>query len=39
MTDIKSLAHTIHAQVQDGELVSARRLLPRERPYPVNHGA
>ncbi|MFE2815471.1 DUF4291 domain-containing protein [Streptomyces nigra] len=35
ITDITSLAHTIHAHVQDGDLETARQLLPRESPYPV----
>ncbi|MDF6040981.1 DUF4291 domain-containing protein [Streptomyces sp. JH14] len=38
ITDITSLAHTVHAHVQDGGLDAARQLLPRERPYPVNEG-
>jgi hypothetical protein len=39
ITDITSLARTIHGQVRDGDLDAARQLLPRERPYPVNEGA
>lgn len=39
ITDITSLAHTIHAHVQAGDLDAARQLLPRERPYPVKEGA
>lgn len=39
ITDVTSLAHTIHAHVRDGDLNAARQLLPRERPYPVNDGA
>jgi hypothetical protein len=38
ITDITPLAQTIHAHVQDGDLDAARRLLPRERLYPVNEG-
>ena len=38
ITDITSLAHTIHAHVQDGDLETARQLLPRESPYPVAEG-
>jgi hypothetical protein len=34
LTDVTALAHAIHAHVQDGDLDAARRLLPRERPYP-----
>jgi len=38
ITDVTELAHTIHAQVRDGALEAARRLLPAERPYPVADG-
>ncbi|MFG2791739.1 DUF4291 domain-containing protein [Streptomyces sp. NPDC048419] len=38
ITDVTPLAHTVHAQVRDGDLDAARRLLPEERPYPVNEG-
>lgn len=38
ITDVTSLARTIHAHVRDGDLDAARRLLPRERPYPVSDG-
>ncbi|WP_435887639.1 DUF4291 family protein [Streptomyces nigra] len=38
ITDITSLAHTIHAHVQDGDLDTARQLLPRESPYLVAEG-
>ncbi|MFC7908826.1 DUF4291 domain-containing protein [Streptomyces nigra] len=38
ITDITSLAHTIHAHVQDGDLQTARQLLPNEWPYPVAEG-
>jgi hypothetical protein len=33
--DVTPLAHEIHAMVKHGELDSATRLLPEERPYPV----
>ncbi|WNM29854.1 DUF4291 domain-containing protein [Streptomyces sp. Li-HN-5-11] len=33
--DVTPLAHEIHALVNGGELDSATRLLPQERPYPV----
>jgi hypothetical protein len=33
--DVTPLAHEIHALVKGGELDSATRLLPEERPYPV----
>ncbi|MEW1867520.1 DUF4291 domain-containing protein [Streptomyces caelestis] len=36
MADVTPLARMIHAHVRDGELDVARRLLPRERPYPVS---
>ncbi|MFC9062541.1 hypothetical protein ACFTXB_31580 [Streptomyces sp. NPDC057074] len=29
------LAHEVHAHVRDGDLDTARRLLPEERPYPA----
>ncbi|MFF1304024.1 DUF4291 domain-containing protein [Streptomyces sp. NPDC058307] len=32
---VTPLAHEIHAMVRGGELDSATRLLPEERPYPV----
>ncbi|MFJ6926794.1 DUF4291 domain-containing protein [Streptomyces nigra] len=38
ITDITSLAQTIHAHVQDGDLETARQLLPNEGPYPVAEG-
>jgi len=38
ITDVTSLAHTVHAHVQDGDLDAARRLLPDERPYPVDEA-
>ncbi|MEU6064966.1 MULTISPECIES: DUF4291 domain-containing protein [Streptomyces] len=38
ITDITSLAHTIHAHARDGDLDAARQLLPLERHYPVNEG-
>ncbi|MFE9449387.1 DUF4291 domain-containing protein [Streptomyces sp. NPDC006739] len=36
--DVTPLAHEIHALVNGGDLGSAARLLPRERPYPVEDG-
>ncbi|MFE5794241.1 DUF4291 domain-containing protein [Streptomyces sp. NPDC056503] len=39
LTDVTPLARVIHGHVQDGELDAARRLLPRERPYPVGDEA
>lgn len=33
--DVTPLAHEIHGLAGDGDLDSAARLLPRERPYPV----
>lgn len=33
--DVTPLAHEIHALVRSGDLDSATRLLPQERPYPV----
>ncbi|WP_326720972.1 DUF4291 domain-containing protein [Streptomyces sp. NBC_00243] len=33
--DITPLAHEIHALVRSGDLDSAARLLPQERPYPA----
>jgi hypothetical protein len=33
ITDMTPLAHAIHAQVQSGDLVHARAMLPDERPY------
>ncbi|MFE1464404.1 MULTISPECIES: DUF4291 domain-containing protein [Streptomyces] len=38
ITDITSLARTIHAHVQDGDLETARQLLPNECPYPLAEG-
>ncbi|WP_456192309.1 DUF4291 family protein [Streptomyces sp. QTS137] len=35
ITDITGLAHEIHGYVRDGDLEAARRLLPREAPYPA----
>ena len=34
--DVTPLAHEIHALVRAGDLDSAARLLPEERPYPVD---
>ncbi|KUN38935.1 hypothetical protein AQJ30_11810 [Streptomyces longwoodensis] len=39
LTDVTALAHTVHAHVREGDLEAARRLIPRERPYPVGDGA
>ncbi|MFF5495096.1 DUF4291 domain-containing protein [Streptomyces aquilus] len=33
--DVTPLAHRIHALVRDGDLDSAARLLPSERPFPT----
>ncbi|MFF7978143.1 DUF4291 domain-containing protein [Streptomyces sp. NPDC007901] len=33
--DVTPLVHEIHALVSSGDLASAARLLPQERPYPV----
>ncbi|MGY3201614.1 DUF4291 domain-containing protein [Streptomyces sp. TE5632] len=38
LTDATALAHEIHGLVRDGDLEAARRLLPREPPYPVPDG-
>ncbi|PSR69473.1 DUF4291 domain-containing protein [Nocardia sp. MDA0666] len=35
ISDMTPLAREIHGLVRDGDLESAARLLPRERPYPV----
>lgn len=35
ISDVTALAHEIHALVSDGDLDSAVRLLPQERPYPA----
>ncbi|WP_326780000.1 DUF4291 domain-containing protein [Streptomyces longwoodensis] len=39
ITDVTSLAHTVHAHVREGQLDAARDLMPRERPCPVSDGA
>ncbi|MER6631702.1 DUF4291 domain-containing protein [Streptomyces sp. NPDC000987] len=36
--DVTPLAHEIHALVNGGDLDSAARLLPEERPCPVQNG-
>ncbi|MEU9633113.1 DUF4291 domain-containing protein [Streptomyces tendae] len=36
--DVTPLAREIHALVRDGDLDSARSLLPREQPYPAAEG-
>jgi len=38
ITDTTALAHEIHGHVRAGDLEAARRLLPREDPYPVPDG-
>ncbi|MFK8906152.1 DUF4291 domain-containing protein [Streptomyces sp. YS-3] len=38
ITDVTPLARTVHAHVRDGDLEAARRLLPPERPYPMDDG-
>ncbi|SFL55033.1 DUF4291 domain-containing protein [Streptomyces pini] len=38
ITDVTALAHAVHAHVRDGALEAARRLLPVERPCPVDGG-
>lgn len=38
ITDITPLAHEIQAHVRDGDLDTARQLLPPEPPYPVPDG-
>ncbi|MEW2579860.1 DUF4291 domain-containing protein [Streptomyces syringium] len=35
ITDVTPLAHEVHALVRGGELETASRLLPEERPYPA----
>ncbi|WP_372404356.1 DUF4291 domain-containing protein [Streptomyces luteireticuli] len=36
VTDVIALAATVHDRVREGDLNAARRLLPDERPYPVD---
>ncbi|MFD5467774.1 DUF4291 domain-containing protein [Kitasatospora sp. NPDC127059] len=36
ISDVTTLAHTIHAHVRDGALDAAHQLLPVERPYPAS---
>ncbi|MER7622332.1 DUF4291 domain-containing protein [Streptomyces sp. NPDC126503] len=38
VTDVTALAHEVHAHVRAGDVEAARRLLPREEPYPVADG-
>jgi uncharacterized protein DUF4291 len=38
ITDVTPLAHEIHAHVRAGDLDTAARLLPDERPYPAAEG-
>jgi hypothetical protein len=33
ITDVTSLAHSVHMRVRDGDLEAARQLLPRESPF------
>lgn len=35
LTDVTPLAHEVHALVRGGDLETASRLLPEERPYPA----
>ncbi|MFV8131521.1 DUF4291 domain-containing protein [Streptomyces syringium] len=35
ITDVTPLAHEVHALVRGGDLETASRLLPKERPYPA----
>lgn len=35
ISDVTPLAHEIHALVDNGDLDSAARRLPEERPYPA----
>ena len=37
--DVTPLAHEIHTLVRSGDLTSATRLLPQERPYPAGDAA
>ncbi|MFG3018409.1 DUF4291 domain-containing protein [Streptomyces sp. NPDC048254] len=39
MRDVTPLAHEIHALVSAGDLTSATRLLPQERPYPAEDAS
>ncbi|MFB8754304.1 DUF4291 domain-containing protein [Streptomyces nigra] len=39
LSDVTPLARLIHGHVRDGDLETARELLPDERPYPVSDGA
>ncbi|MEU6534127.1 DUF4291 domain-containing protein [Streptomyces sp. NPDC046928] len=39
LSDVTPLARLIHGHVRDGDLDTARELLPDERPYPVSDGA
>ncbi|WP_309049949.1 DUF4291 domain-containing protein [Streptomyces sp.] len=38
VTDVTGLAHEVHARVRAGDVEAARRLMPREEPYPVPDG-
>ncbi|MCL1852794.1 MAG: DUF4291 family protein [Peptococcaceae bacterium] len=37
ITEITPLAHTIHKLVQTGDINQAQRLLPEEKPYPLQY--
>ncbi|MDR2736140.1 MAG: DUF4291 domain-containing protein [Gracilibacteraceae bacterium] len=37
ITEITPLAHTIHKLVQTGDTNQAQRLLPEEKPYPLQY--
>jgi hypothetical protein len=36
ISDVTTLAHTIHAHVREGALDAAHQLLPAESPYPAS---
>lgn len=38
ISDVTPLARAVHAHVRDGDLETARHLLPVERPYPIDAG-
>jgi hypothetical protein len=39
ISDVTPLAHEVHALVTSGDLNSAARLLPQERPYPAGDAS
>ncbi|GAB2487008.1 hypothetical protein HNR10_006083 [Nocardiopsis aegyptia] len=39
LTDVTELAHEVHALVRADDLEGATRLLPQERPYPIEERA